>query len=128
MNNKEQLPLSPHLQVYRPQLTSVLSIKHRITGFCLSLALPLYIFWLISLLFGPLSYTFFLKICSHYILKIIFILITYGFIYHMMNGIRHLFWDLGIGLSIKTSFFWGKVILFINLLVFLTLFFFFFIK
>ncbi|MAI83855.1 MAG: succinate dehydrogenase, cytochrome b556 subunit [Rickettsiales bacterium] len=103
MNNKEQLPLSPHLQVYRPQLTSVLSIKHRITGFCLSLALPLYIFWLISLLFGPLSYTFFLKICSHYILKIIFILITYGFIYHMMNGIRHLFWDLGIGLSIKFS-------------------------
>ena len=101
MENKS--PLSPHLQVYRPQLTSVLSIKHRITGFCLSLALPLYIFWLISLLFGPLSYTFFLKICSHYILKIIFILITYGFIYHMMNGIRHLFWDLGIGLSIKFS-------------------------
>tara|TARA_B100000886_G_C20395692_1_gene480263 strand:+ start:232 stop:615 length:384 start_codon:yes stop_codon:yes gene_type:complete len=103
MNNKEHLPLSPHLQVYRPQLTSVLSIKHRITGFCLSLALPLYIFWLMSLLFGPLSYTFFLKICSHFILKIIFILITYGFIYHMMNGIRHLFWDLGIGLSIKFS-------------------------
>ena len=103
MNNKEQLPLSPHLQVYRPQLTSVLSIKHRITGFCLSLALPLYIFWLMSLLFGPLSYTFFLKICSHFILKIIFILITYGFIYHMMNGIRHLLWDLGIGLSIKFS-------------------------
>lgn len=117
MNNKEQLPLSPHLQVYRPQLTSVLSIKHRITGFCLSLALPLYIFWLISLLFGPLSYTFFLKICSHYILKIIFILITYGFIYHMMNGIRHLFWDLGIGLSIKFSSISAVFIIILTLLL-----------
>lgn len=116
MNSKDQLPLSPHLQVYKPQLTSILSIKHRITGFCLSLVLPIYIFWIVSLLFGPLGYKFFVSVCSHFILKTIFILATYGFSYHMMNGFRHLLWDLGYGLNIKFSTITSIVIIFLTLL------------
>lgn len=102
MKNKN-LPLSPHLQIYKPQLTSILSIAHRITGFCLSLSIPIYLIWLICLFFGDVSYSRFVIICSNLWVKIIFIFIIYGFSYHMLNGFRHVLWDFGYGLSIKFS-------------------------
>lgn len=112
---KNKLPLSPHLQIYKPQITSVLSITHRITGFCLSLTLPLYLVWLGCLYIGEPTYSLFINICSHPISKIIFILMTYGFSYHMLNGIRHLFWDIGLGISIKFSSISGIAIIILSL-------------
>ena len=120
---KNKLPLSPHLQIYKPQMTSVLSITHRITGFCLSLTLPFYLIWLISLLLGESSYSFFVEICSIFFIKMVFVLMTYGLVYHMLNGIRHLFWDFGFGISIKTSSITGSIIIFlsVSITVFLAL-------
>ena len=103
MKNKNYLPVSPHLQIYKPQLTSMLSIVHRITGFCLSLTLPLFLVWLGCVFFGFSAYEMLVNFCSYDIVRIIFILMTYGFSYHMLNGIRHMIWDLGFGLSIKFS-------------------------
>lgn len=124
----KKLPLSPHLQIYKPQMTSILSISHRISGLMLLVIFPITLFWILALFFGEDAYNFFLKIFNNILVKLVLVIIFSLLTYHSLNGIRHLFWDLGIGVSIKTSFFWGKVILFINLLVFLTLFFFFFIK
>lgn len=113
-NNK--LPTSPHLQIYKPQITSVLSITHRITGFCLSLTLPLYILWLSCIFFGSNSYSILIGLCSNIFVSILFILMTYGFSYHMLNGIRHLIWDFGYGLSIKFSSISGFIIIFLSIL------------
>ena len=124
----KKLPLSPHLQIYKPQMTSILSISHRISGLIMLVIFPVTLLWIMTLFFGEDSYNFFLKIFNNILVKLVLFLIFSLLTYHSLNGIRHLFWDLGIGVSIKASFFWGKVILFINLLVFLTLFFFFFIK
>ena len=124
----KKLPLSPHLQIYKPQMTSILSISHRISGLIMLVIFPVTLLWIMTLFFGEDSYNFFLKIFNNILVKLVLFLIFSLLTYHSLNGIRHLFWDLGIGVSIKASFFWGKIILFINLLVFLTLFFFFFIK
>lgn len=124
----KKLPLSPHLQIYKPQMTSILSISHRISGLIMLVIFPITLLWILTLFFGENSYNFFLKIFNNILVKLVLFLIFSLLTYHSLNGIRHLFWDLGIGVSIKASFFWGKIILFINLLVFLTLFFFFFIK
>ena len=115
MKNKEILPISPHLQIYKPQLTSVLSIAHRITGFCLSLTLPLYLVWLGCIFLGSNIYEIFVHFCSNKMVSIIFVLMTYGFSYHMLNGIRHLLWDLGYGLSIKFSSISAVLIIFLSI-------------
>lgn len=103
MDNKNDLPLSPHLQVYKPQLTSVLSIAHRISGFGLSLSLPLFLIWLICILLGPQTYSFLISVCSNNFFKIVFVSISFGLTYHMLNGIRHIMWDFGYGIDIKFS-------------------------
>ncbi len=113
-NNK--LPLSPHLQIYKPQITSVLSITHRITGFCLSLTFPFYLIWLGCIFGGEVTYSLLIKAYSSNFAKIFFILIIYGFLYHMLNGIRHIIWDLGYGLSIRFSSISGIVIILLSLI------------
>ena len=113
-NNK--LPISPHLQIYKPQITSVLSITHRITGFCLSLTFPLFLIWLGSIFGGELTYSLLIKVYSSSLAKIFFILIIYGFLYHMLNGIRHIIWDLGYGLSIRFSSISGIMIVVLSLI------------
>ena len=90
---KNKLPLSPHLQIYKPQITSVLSITHRITGFCLSLTLPLYLGWLGCLYIGEPTYSLFINICSHPISKIIFILHKIGKIKKLLKSHNHLFFQ-----------------------------------
>ncbi len=111
MKNKDQLPISPHLQIYKPQLTSVLSIAHRITGFCLSLTIPLYLIWIGCIFLGNSAYSFFINLCSTTFFDLVFIIMVYGFSYHMLNGIRHIFWDFGYGISIKFSSVSGVIII-----------------
>ncbi len=114
---KSQLPISPHLQIYRPQLTSVLSIAHRIAGFFLISLLPLITIWLICIVFGEHTYGIFIKFMSLKISKLVLILICFGFSYHMLNGIRHIFWDFGYGIEIKTSGIWGVFIILLSCLI-----------
>ena len=113
---KNNLPLSPHLQIYKPQITSILSIAHRISGFCLSLSLIFFAVWLFSLSQGEMIYNLFLKIIKTIPARIISFMAILGFFYHMFNGIRHIIWDFGYGLEISTSAKLGYLVLFLSLL------------
>lgn len=110
-------PLSPHLQIYKPQLTSVLSISHRFTGVALSLFSILIPFSLVFISFGPEYYKLFLRILDHIIIKIIISGAIFSLTYHLCNGIRHLLWDVGVGLSINNSYISGYLVVIISLII-----------
>ena len=120
-NNK---PLSPHLQIYKPQITSILSISHRFTGVILFFSSFLICLWLFSMAFNDHLYNliniFFLGIVG----KIILFFITFSFSYHFLNGIRHLFWDLGYGYKIKNIYLSGVFIVLLSLVINIYLWFF----
>lgn len=97
-------PLSPHLQVYRPQLTSVLSITHRATGIALALGLLLLVYWLMALAAGPEAYHEARAIFGSWAGQIVLFGFSYALFYHLCNGIRHLFWDAGLGFELKTVY------------------------
>ncbi len=105
-------PLSPHLQIYRPQITSVLSITHRATGIVLSLGVVLLIVWLMAAAVGP-DYYDDIQACAGSWLGYLFL---FGFsaclFYHLLNGIRHLFWDVGRGFELETVTRTGWAVLF----------------
>ena len=90
-------PLSPHIQVYRPQITSILSIVHRITGVVLTIGALLLTWWLVSAAYGPEAF----ETCQAFLGSWFGHLILWGFtfslFYHLGNGIRHLAWDFGWG-------------------------------
>ncbi len=88
-------PLSPHLQVYRPQLTSVLSISHRATGVVNALALAALVWWLAAAASGPDAYATATGVFTSWFGRLFAVVATYAFIYHLCNGIRHLAWDTG---------------------------------
>jgi succinate dehydrogenase / fumarate reductase, cytochrome b subunit len=96
-------PLSPHLTVYKWQITMVLSILHRATGVFLSLGLLLLSYWLLSVASGPDSHAALSAHTSAWYGKTILFLFTFSIYLHLCNGIRHLFWDAGLGFEIKTS-------------------------
>lgn len=93
-------PISPHLQVYRPQLTSVLSIFHRITGVFISLGIPFLVYWVWTFAQGPEDYVAGRVFFGSFIGRIFLFSWTFCFFYHLCNGIRHLFWDTGRGLEL----------------------------
>jgi succinate dehydrogenase / fumarate reductase cytochrome b subunit len=95
-------PLSPHLQIYRPQITSVLSILHRITGFALSVGLLLLAGLIISAAFGQQSFDLVRGQMSTWYGYILLMGWSWAFYYHLCNGIRHLFWDMGKGFELST--------------------------
>lgn len=96
-------PLSPHLQVYRPQWTSVLSILHRTTGVLLSIGTVLMVVWLVALAQGEQAYHGMLEFMSAPIMVLILIAWTLALFYHLFNGIRHLLWDTGAMLDLKPA-------------------------
>jgi succinate dehydrogenase / fumarate reductase cytochrome b subunit len=92
-------PLSPHLSVYRFAYTMALSILHRITGVALSAGLLVLAAWLLSAAAGADSYAATVVVLSHWFFKALLVGWLLAFLYHFANGIRHLFWDAGIGLE-----------------------------
>ena len=96
-------PLSPHLQIYRWHISSLLSITHRIAGIINLFALILIFFWLIVLSLGESNYELFLFIINSFFGKFILIGFSWSMIFHLLSGIRHLAWDLGYGFEIKTA-------------------------
>lgn len=104
-------PLSPHLQIYKPQITSVLSITHRGTGILLSIGAFCLTAWLLTLAYGAEKFDY----LQTYINSWYGLLLLYGFIFslyfHLCNGIRHLCWDIGLGLKIETTYITGYVII-----------------
>ena len=94
--SRTQRPLSPHLGIYSWQVMS-LSILHRATGVLLSLAAIVLVGWLVTLAAGYESYTRFMAWLSNPLGILFLFAATYSFLYHLCNGVRHLFWDAGIG-------------------------------
>jgi len=95
-------PLSPHLMVYRPQLTSVLSIIHRMTGVALVPGTLLLAWWLVAAALGPEAFGLVQSFLGLWIGRLILFGFTFALFYHLCNGIRHLFWDAGYGFELKT--------------------------
>jgi succinate dehydrogenase / fumarate reductase cytochrome b subunit len=102
-SSKVQRPISPHLQIYKPQMTSVLSILHRITGFALSVGLMLLVYWLWAAAYSPTSLTGFYSFTSSIFGMVLLFGWSLAFYYHLANGLRHLIWDTGRMLGIKDA-------------------------
>ena len=115
--NDFQNPLSPHLQIYRWHISSLLSITHRISGVINLLALILIFFWLLFFSFGESNYELFLLIINSFFGKFILIGFTWSMTFHILSGIRHLAWDLGYGFEIKTANISGAVVIILSLLL-----------
>ena len=96
-------PLSPHLQIYRRQITSVLSISHRATGLALSAGTLLLVWWLVALARGPEAFASAQGLVGSWVGRILLLGWTFSLFFHLANGIRHLFWDAGYGFEIKTT-------------------------
>ena len=112
-----QNPLSPHLQIYRWHISSLLSITHRISGVINLLALILIFFWLLGLSFGENNYELFLLIINSFFGKFILIGFTWSMSFHILSGIRHLVWDLGYGFEIKTANISGIIVIICSLVL-----------
>ena len=110
-------PLSPHLQIYKPQLTSLLSITHRGTGVLLALGLLLLPYWLLSIAAGPKVYDALLIHFSAWYGKLLLLGLLFSIYYHLCNGIRHLGWDLGRGLDLATTYVTGYIVVFLSVLL-----------
>ena len=99
----EKNPLSPHLQIYRWHISSLLSIAHRIIGVVNTFAITLICLWSISLSFGEQSYEIIKIFLQSFFGKFIIICLSWSFSFHILNEIRHLIWDLGYGFDLKIS-------------------------
>jgi succinate dehydrogenase / fumarate reductase cytochrome b subunit len=104
-------PLSPHLQVYRLPLLALLSISHRITGVAMFVAALFLVYWLAALAAGPSAFEAAQDFFGNLVIQLILFLATYGLFYHLCNGIRHLFWDAGMGFEIEVAERSGKSVL-----------------
>ena len=102
--NSSHRPLSPHLQVYRPQLTSVLSITHRATGIGLSFGIILLITWMVAAAAGENYFNMVNSLVTSWFGKLVLLGFTWALFYHLCNGIRHLFWDAGFGFELSTVY------------------------
>ena len=115
--NDSNNPLSPHLQIYRWQISSLLSITHRISGVINLVALFLVFFWLIVLSLGENNYVLFLSVINSFFGKFILIGFTWSMSFHLLSGIRHLAWDLGYGFEIKTANISGIIVILLSLIL-----------
>jgi succinate dehydrogenase / fumarate reductase cytochrome b subunit len=100
----QERPLSPHLQVYRWQLTSVMSILHRMTGVALAVGTLLLVYWLIAAAAGPDAFATAQELIGSILGRILLFGWTVALFYHLCNGIRHLFWDAGRGFELRTAY------------------------
>jgi succinate dehydrogenase / fumarate reductase cytochrome b subunit len=107
-----QRPLSPHLQIYRWQYTSVLSILHRITGVALAVGTLLLVYWLIAAAAGPDAFAAAQGFIGSTLGRLLLFGWTVALFYHLANGIRHLLWDAGRGFELRTAYVsgWAVVI------------------
>ncbi|MDB5429405.1 MAG: sdhC [Caulobacter sp.] len=104
-------PLSPHMQVWRWHLTMLTSILHRATGVALYGGALILAGWAIALASGPANYLFFMTLLGSPLGRVVMFGLTLSIFYHLANGIRHLVWDAGAGLDIKTANLTGAAVI-----------------
>lgn len=118
-SNTPQRPLSPFMlgQYYRFQLTSALSFVHRMTGVGLSIGTLLLAGWLVTLAAGPEAYGLFARHLTAWYGQVLLFGWSWSLLYHLCNGIRHLFWDVGKGFEIGTAYKSGYAVLVVSTLL-----------
>ena len=110
MNNKN--PLSPHIQVYRWHISSLVSISHRITGIVNIVAIAIICLWIISLILGESNYEITKLFLQTIFGKFIIICLTWSFSFQILSEIRHLIMDLGYGFELKATKISGLLVIF----------------
>lgn len=95
-------PLSPHLQIYKPMLTMMMSIVHRITGVALYFGTLLLVWWLVAAASGPEYFAFVNDLAGSLIGRLVLFGYTWALLHHMIGGIRHFIWDTGRGFELPT--------------------------
>ena len=100
---KNNNPLSPHLQIYKWQISSLLSITHIIVGVINFLAIILICFWVIFIIFGQSNYSIVNLFFNSSFGKFLVISLCWTFSFHILNELRHLFWDAGYGFDLKIA-------------------------
>lgn len=109
---KAKRPLSPHLQIYKPQFTSVLSISHRLAGIALAAGTVLLAVWIVAVAAGPEAYAAFTGFLDSWFGRLLLLGWSVALFYHLLNGIRHLFWDAGYGFDLVIAEKSGYAVLF----------------
>ena len=111
MKNKNR-PISPHLSIYKPQITSILSISHRMSGVFQSVGLLVIISLLLCLLMGDNIHQYFMLFAHSLIGRAFLFFYVLSLSYHLLNGIRHIIWDFGYGFEIRNVYYSGVIIIF----------------
>jgi succinate dehydrogenase / fumarate reductase cytochrome b subunit len=109
---KRRRPLSPNIQIYRPQLTSVLSIVNRLTGVVLSVFAVLLVVWLTAAAAGPRAYSRIEGLIGSWFGQALLLAFTLAFFVHLCGGIRHLLWDAGYGFELRNIYASGWAVVF----------------
>ena len=115
MENKP--PLSPHIQIYKWHISSLVSISHRITGIINIIAITFICLFASSLIFGEDNYEYIYSFLNSRIGKFIILGLTWSFSFQILSEIRHLFMDLGYGFELKTTKVTGLVVIFGSILL-----------
>ncbi|WP_425091377.1 succinate dehydrogenase, cytochrome b556 subunit [Tropicimonas sp. S265A] len=109
--NRGDRPLSPHIQIYRPELTSITSILTRITGNALLVGALLIVWWLLAASAGPEYFAFVDGLVTSWFGKLVFFGSIWALWYHTLAGVRHLVWDTGRGFELKDAYAMGYMVI-----------------
>lgn len=104
-------PLSPHLQIYRPQITTVMSVLHRATGIALAVGTLLLVWWLVAAATGPEAFGTVQAFIGSWFGLLLMFGWTFCLWFHLSNGIRHLVWDAGYGFELPQVYFSGYLVI-----------------
>ncbi len=109
--NRGNRPLSPHLSIYRPQLTSITSILTRITGNAMLLAALLIVWWFLAAATSPEYFAIADGVLTSWLGNLVMVLSLWGLWYHTLAGVRHLIWDNAVGLDLPTAYKLGYAVI-----------------
>ncbi len=113
----QERPLSPHLQVYKPQITTVMSIVHRATGVVLAIGGLVLAAWLVAAAGAPQTYAAFGALMGSLVGRLALFVFSACLVYHFLNGLRHLAWDSGHGYDIPKVYASGYTVLVLSVLL-----------
>jgi succinate dehydrogenase / fumarate reductase, cytochrome b subunit len=116
-NINSDRPLSPHLQVYSWQLTMILSILHRGTGVFLMAGAPVLVWWLYMVQADAHRYGHAMEDLAHPVGRLLLLGWTFSIFYHLCNGVRHLFWDIGKGYELSTLYRSGAAVVIVSIMM-----------
>jgi len=115
--SSDQRPLSPHLQVYRPQITSVLSILHRLTGVALAVGTLVLVWWIVAAASSAAAFATVQSVIGSWYGLVLMAGWTFALLFHLCNGVRHLFWDAGRGFELPQVYASGWAVVVVSIVL-----------